>query len=108
MPTSPIAPATATVATVRTSPGATPLPTNVSFSTQVVPTNLVFRELNDPAVTSTTFPRLDLAVPEKSLVRTMPSAESPPDAHPNVTFTGPNDPDYLTILVWIREGAKQN
>ena len=52
--------------------------------------------------------RVQVATPEKSLVLTMPSAENPPDAHPNVTFTGPTDPDYETILVWIREGAKNN
>jgi hypothetical protein len=52
--------------------------------------------------------RVTTATPEKSLVLTMPSAETPSDAHPNVTFTGPTDPDYLTILVWIREGAKNN
>lgn len=46
------------------------------------------------------------ATPETSLVLTMPSRETPPDAHPNVTFTGPLDPDYLLLLVWIREGAK--
>ena len=136
MPTSPIAPATVTFATVHATPGATPLPTHVSFQGQVVPifdkrgcsachsgngpgkdlanltldgsSNLVFKELMDPATTSTTYPRVDRAAPEKSLVLTMPSAESPPDAHPNVTFTGPTDPDYLTILVWIREGALQN
>ena len=34
-----------------------------------------------------------LTTPEKSLVLTMPSYESPPDAHPNVTFTGLQDPD---------------
>ena len=49
-----------------------------------------------------------VAAPETSLVLTMPSAEDPPDAHPNVTFTGPRDPDYLKLLVWIREGALQN
>jgi hypothetical protein len=38
----------------------------------------------------------------------MPSAESPPDAHPNVTFTGPQDPDYVKILAWITEGAPNN
>jgi hypothetical protein len=136
MPTSPIAAATVTVATVRAAAGAIVLPKNISFTNQVTPvfqrrgcaachsgngpgkdlanltldgsTNLVFKELMDPATTSTVYPRVDLATPEKSLVLTMPSAESPPDAHPNVTFTGPTDPDYLTILVWIREGAKQN
>jgi hypothetical protein len=38
----------------------------------------------------------------------MPSAENPPDSHPNITFTGPEDADYLKLLVWIREGAKNN
>jgi hypothetical protein len=42
------------------------------------------------------------------MVLTMPSRETPPDPHPNVTFTGPLDPDYLLLLVWIREGAKEN
>jgi hypothetical protein len=52
--------------------------------------------------------RVVTSAPETSLVLTMPSAESPPDAHPNVTFTGPQDPDFVNILVWIREGAKNN
>jgi hypothetical protein len=108
-----------------------PLPTNVSFATNVVPifskrgcvachsgngpgkdlgglqldggVQKVYKELvvEDPT-------RVTTATPEKSLVLTMPSAESPSDPHPNVTFTGPQDPDYLTILVWIREGAKNN
>jgi hypothetical protein len=52
--------------------------------------------------------RVQLATPEMSLVLTMPSAETPPDNHPNVTFTGPQDPDYQKILAWIREGAKEN
>jgi ribonuclease BN (tRNA processing enzyme) len=52
--------------------------------------------------------RVDKTTPEKSLVLTMPSAESPPDPHPNVTFTGPTDADYMTILAWIKEGAKNN
>ena len=107
------------------------MPTNVSFSTQVFPifsargcvachsgggpgkdlgglmldggANLAYKELTmeNPL-------RANKSMPEKSLVLTMPSAESPSDGHPNVTFTGPQDPDYLKILVWIREGAKQN
>jgi hypothetical protein len=36
----------------------------------------------------------------------MPSAETPADRHPNITFTGPSDRDFQLILVWIREGAK--
>jgi hypothetical protein len=50
--------------------------------------------------------RVDLADPAKSWVLTMPSYENPPDAHPNVIFTGPQDRDYVTILTWIREGAR--
>ena len=52
--------------------------------------------------------RINLAMPEKSELLTLPSRESPPDRHPNVTFTSARDPDYLKILVWIREGAKEN
>ena len=52
--------------------------------------------------------RVNLAMPDKSLVLTMPSYETPPDPHPNVIFTGPADPDYQTILIWIKEGAKNN
>jgi hypothetical protein len=52
--------------------------------------------------------RVSLMMPKDSLVLTMPSFEDPPDAHPNVTFAGPGDPDYLTLLGWITEGALQN
>jgi hypothetical protein len=66
--------------------------------------NLIYKELVEERPNT----RVRVAAPETSLVLTMPSAEVPPDAHPNVTFTGPRDPDYLKLLVWIREGAKQN
>ena len=52
--------------------------------------------------------RVNLTAPEKSLVLTMPSLETPPDAHPTVVFTGPTDPDYVTILNWIKQGATFN
>lgn len=52
--------------------------------------------------------RVLTATPSKSLVLTMPSQETPPDPHPNVTFRGAGDIDYLTILAWIEEGAKNN
>jgi hypothetical protein len=52
--------------------------------------------------------RVNLTAPEKSLVLTMPSLETPPDAHPTVVFTSSSDPDYQKILVWIKEGAKLN
>lgn len=132
MDAEPIAAATVTVANVTVTDGAPPaLPTNVSFANQVVP---IFTSRGCVACHSGNGPgkdlgglqldggvpkvyseltvenplRVQVATPEKSLVLTMPSAENPPDAHPNVTFTGPNDPDYETILVWIREGAKNN
>lgn len=132
MATSPIGAGAVTIARVVVADGAPPmLPTNVSFSTQVYPifsargcvgchsgngpgrdlgglkldsgANSVFRQLtiDNPA-------RVMPLMPEESLLLTMPSAESPPDSHPNVTFTGPQDPDYQKILVWIREGAKNN
>ena len=51
---------------------------------------------------------LRVAAPETSLVLTMPSREVPPDGHPTVVFASALDPDYLKLLVWIREGAHQN
>jgi len=112
--------------------GAPVLPSNVSFTRQVVPifsargcqachsgggigkeqgnltlggsSSLIYRELVEERPNT----RVRLAMPEASLVLTMPSREDPPDRHPNVTFSGPRDPDYLKLLVWIREGAKQN
>jgi hypothetical protein len=132
MATSPVGAGTVTIADVVVTDGAPPaLPTNVSFAQTVYPifaargcvachsgggpgkdlgglmldsgSNQVYRELTieNPA-------RAKTVMPETSLVLTMPSAESPPDGHPNVTFAGPQDPDYQKILAWLREGAKQN
>ncbi len=131
MPTSPVNAGAVTIARVKASDGAPKLPTNVSFATQIFPifsargckachsgngpgrdlggltldgsTNLAYRELmsEDPT-------RVRVTTPETSLLLTMPSREDPPDRHPNVTFTSALDPDYLKILVWIREGAKDN
>jgi hypothetical protein len=132
MPTATIGSGAVTIAKVTVVDGAPPaLPTNVSFAQTVFPifsargcvachsgggpgkdlgglmldagVNLTYRELTEenPA-------RANPQNPEGSLVLTMPSAESPPDGHPNITFTGPQDPDYVNILVWIREGAKNN
>lgn len=131
MPTSAIGPGAVTIATAVVG-GQIVLPTNVSFKTTIFPifsargcvachsgggvgkdlgglhldgsANLAYREL----VTERPGIRVNLEMPEKSLVLTHPSREDPPDAHPNVTWTGPTDPDYLKILVWIREGAKDN
>ena len=52
--------------------------------------------------------RVNLAAPAESLMLTLPSKEDPPDVHPNSTFLSSSDPDYLTILGWIREGALDN
>ena len=52
--------------------------------------------------------RVNVQMPSASLLLTMPSRESPPDQHPNVTFTSPNDLDYIKIEVWISEGAREN
>ena len=132
MASSPVAAGAVTIAEVKVTDGApTTLPTNVSFTQSVFPifskrgcvachsgggpgkdlgglmldggANLAYKELTqeNPA-------RANPQMPEKSLVLTMPSAESPSDGHPNVTFTGPQDPDYIKILVWLREGAKLN
>lgn len=132
MDAEPIEAATVTIAEVTVTDGAPPsLPTNVSFSQQIVP---IFTNRGCVACHSGNGPgkalgnlqldggvpkiyseltvenplRVQVAMPEKSLVLTMPSAENPPDAHPNVTFTGPTDPDYEKLLVWIREGARMN
>jgi len=132
MASSPVGGGAVTIADVKVTDGAPPaLPTNVSFAQQVFPiftkrgcvachtgsgpgkdlgglmldggSNLAYKELtvDNPL-------RAIPTMPEKSLVLTMPSAESPSDRHPNVTFTGPSDPDYIKILVWLREGAKSN
>lgn len=131
-PSAPVAAATITLVRATVSEGAPPaLPMNISFAQTVMPifsargcigchsgngpgkdlgglqldggVNKVHRELTieNPL-------RAQPAMPETSLVLTMPSAESPSDGHPNVTFTGPQDPDYIKLLVWLREGAKNN
>lgn len=132
MPALPVAAGVVTVADGKVSDGAPVLPSHVLFGAQIVPIfsargcvachsangagkqqgnltlngggNPVYREL----VTERPGIRVNLAMPEKSLVLTMPSREVPPDGHPTVVFTGPRDPDYLKLLVWIREGAMQN
>lgn len=132
MASSPVNAGTVTLAEAKVTDGAQMLPTNVSFLTSVYPiftsrgcvachsgggpgkdlgglhldggANLAYREL----VTERPNTRVKLATPEDSTVLTMPSREDPPDRHPNITFASPSDPDYLKILVWIREGALNN
>ena len=132
MASSPINAGTVTLAEATVTDGATVLPTNVSFRATVYPifanrgcvachsgggpgkdlgglhldgsANLAYREL----VLERPNTRVKTMMPELSTVLTMPSREDPPDRHPNITFASPNDPDYLKILVWIREGARDN
>jgi hypothetical protein len=132
MPTLPVAAGVVTIAEGKVSDGAPVLPSHVMFGAQIVPiftargcvachsangagkqqgnltlnggANPIYKEL----VTERPGIRVNLATPEKSLVLTMPSREDPPDGHPTVVFTGQRDPDYLKLLVWIREGALQN
>jgi hypothetical protein len=123
-------------ATVTKGTTMTPPPTNVSFQTTVMPIfinrgcynchsgNGDGRRLGGlvldgapqkvwTALVQTVSPnfgttRVNLAAPEKSLVLTMPSFETPPDPHPTVVFTSSADVDYVKILTWIKEGAKFN
>jgi hypothetical protein len=132
MAVSPLNAGTVTIADAKVTDGAAVLPTNVLFATQIVPifqtrgcqnchsgggigkdlgnltldgpASKIYKELVEERPNT----RVRVTSPETSLVLTMPSREDPPDGHPNVTFTGPRDPDYLKLLVWIREGAKLN
>ena len=108
-----------------------PLPENVSFANQIVPIfprrgciachtggqighNLGGLKLDGPTqqvydqLVVQSNRRVVTSAPETSLVLTRPSLEVPADVHPNVTFTSSKDPDYLLLLVWIREGAREN
>lgn len=134
MPASPVTAGAVTIARVVVTDGAPELPTNVSFSNDIVPifqvggtgrgcaachsgggigkdlgglkldgpAQQVYAELKEDPT------RLNLVDPKNSLMLTMPSRENPADTHPNVTFASATDPDYVKILVWITEGAKQN
>jgi hypothetical protein len=133
MPVSPVAAGAVTIVSVVVIDGAPPGPQNVSFANDVFPifeqrgcvachsgngigrdlgnltldgsTNLVYKELiEEPRAVL----RVNVASPEASLVLTMPSREDPADSHPNVTFASAADPDYLILLAWIKEGAKEN
>lgn len=132
----PAAGGTASLADVVVVAGAPVPPANVSFSAQVVPIfsrrgcvlchsgggpgkdlgglmldaglDKTYREITLETSPLYNKLRIDRAVPEASLLLTMPSVENPPDRHPNATFASPADPDYQLIYTWIKEGAKQN
>jgi hypothetical protein len=135
MPTSPIEESSATVAElVVTGEGEVEVPVDVDFATDVINVfqtrgcadchsgngpgkdiaglqldgglNKVYNELMEPA--SNPGMRVNITTAEESLILRMPSAEDPPDGHPTVVFASPNDPDYITLLTWIREGAQRD
>jgi len=136
MADSPVAARTVTLAEITVSDGAIVLPSNVSFSQDVAPifesrgcvlchsgngigkdlgglhlngeANKMFKELAEEISARHGTTRVDLVEPANSLMLTMPSKEDPPDVHPNSTFQSTSDPDYLTILIWITEGALNN
>jgi hypothetical protein len=132
MATSPVAAATVTLANAKVTDGAPmPLPKNVSFSAQIVPifsargcvachsgngpgrelgglkldggANPVYRELVEEKA-GRVVPGANAAT---SLLLTKPLREEPPN-HQTATFQNTQDPDYVKILVWIQEGAKEN
>ncbi len=132
MATSPINAGLVTLAEAKVTNGVVPLPTNVSFANTVYPiftnrgcvachsgggigkelgglkldgsANSAYKEL----VLEQPNTRVQTATPDNSLVLRYPSREEPPDRHPNITFASALDSDYLKILVWIREGARDN
>jgi hypothetical protein len=135
MPASPVNPAGVTLVNVRVGDGPPELPTNVSFANDIIPIFAVGGtgrgcvachsgggpgkdqgglnlgggiELSYRELVEENNRRVRVGAPETSTLLTMPSREDPPDAHPNVTFASNTDPDYIKILVWIREGAKKN
>ncbi|MBK7537235.1 MAG: hypothetical protein IPI49_18085 [Myxococcales bacterium] len=132
MPESPVSAGGVTVVRATVTDGPVVAPKNVSFSQTVMPIfqkrgcnachaagkgpgrqqggltlnddpAKVYRELVEEKVG-----RVNVAMPDRSTVLTYPSRETPPDGHPNVTFTSPADPDYQKIRAWIAEGAKEN
>lgn len=132
MATSPVAGGSVTLAVAKVTDGApTPGPTNVSFSAQVLPifsargclachgasgpgSDLGGLDMNggankvyDELVTERLGIRVNKAAPAMSLILTKPLREEPPN-HQTATFQNAQDPDYLKILAWISEGAKNN
>ena len=132
MATSPVAAGTVTLANAKVTDGAPmPAPTNVSFANTVFPiftargcvachtgsgpgkdlgglmldggANLAYREL----VTEKPGRVVPGANAATSTLLTKPLREEPPN-HQTATFQNTQDPDYVKILVWIKEGAKDN
>lgn len=136
MSSTPVASTAVSLSIIQATEGETTIPTGVSFANDVVPifdargcsichsgngigrdlgnltldgsSNLIYKELTEEISPNFQTTRVDTENPAMSLLLTMPSAEDPPDEHPNITFTSAQDPDYLTILGWITDGAMDN
>jgi len=136
MADSPVAARVVTLADILVQDGEVLIPTDVSFARDVAPIftdrgcvichskngigkdlgglhlngeeNKMHKELTEEVSGRHQVVRVNLEVPGESLMLTLPSKEDPPDVHPNSTFLSSADPDYLTILGWIREGALNN
>ena len=136
MADSPVAARAVTLADIVVSDGAVVVPTNVSFADDVAPIfesrgcvlchsgngigkdlgglhlngepNKMHKELTEEVSVRHQTVRVNIEEPALSLMLTLPSKEDPPDVHPNSTFQSTSDPDYLTILGWISEGALNN
>ena len=55
----------------------------------------------------TTLSKIDQTTPDVSLLLNKPRFEDPPDAH-QIVFANRYDPDYLTLLGWISNGAEED
>jgi hypothetical protein len=136
MADSPVANRAATLAEIEVTDGALVIPTGVSFANDITPlfedrgctvchsgsgpgkdlgglhlngeSNKMYKELVEEVSAKHATVRVDVGIPENSLMLTFPSKEDPPDIHPNVTFLSSSDPDYLLMLGWITEGALNN
>jgi hypothetical protein len=136
MPLTPTAATAVTIATIEVSEGRLSVPTGVSFLEDVMPifarrgcdachsegeigsviggleldgeAAAVYLEITEEISAKNGVIRVDTEDPPASLLLTLPGPEDPPDAHPNVTFASTSDPDYLTILGWITDGAADN
>lgn len=115
--------------------GVVPVPTNVSFSKDVVPIftlrscvachdkkaagnavggldltikkpDGIYNEITLEASPAVQVPRVNKLDPAASLLLTKPGP--PAGDHPNLTFASADDPDFVKILVWITEGALNN
>lgn len=125
---------TATRLDVRAEAGEFVLPVNVDFATDVIAVfenkgcadchsgggvgfdlgnltldaspNLIYNEVTSELSPNYGVARVNLADPEASLLLYVPTTG--PNIHPIQMFYGYSDPDYLTLLSWITDGAPRD